>query len=1001
MELHLDMQKPDWCNLAVLAKGRLAPRGFVFGYPGGGAAAKRSPQKSGRAHLLNGKWRFAFFENPNEAPEGFFVPAFDDTGWDTIPVPAQWEFHGYGRPHYTDSLSVFPVAEEPVPPEYAPTGLYRTTFAVPDDGLYTLLRFEGVESGYHLWVNGKEAGYSQGSRMAAEFDVSALVHPGKNTLAVAVYKFTDGSYLENQDMWWLGGIFRDVWQLRRPAAHFENIQIDARLLPDGGGVLDMAFATSALPKDATVAAVLQYSGRPVWQGQWTPRGKNKGALRAELLNVQPWSAEAPALYELTLTLSSGANVLEAVPLQTGFRRVEIDGGLLKINGVALRFKGMNYHHWDAASGRAYSPKRMRAELEYLKQNNVNALRTSHYPQPPCFYDLCDELGFYVVDEADLECCMCQLYDEPDQFASSPLWRDAFLDRVQRLVAANRNHPCVVMWSLGNESGYGPNFAAACRAVKKADPTRPVHYEEDRKAKTADVYSSMYTGVEKLEALGKQDLPKPHVMCEYAHAMGNGPGSLEDYWALFYRYPRLQGGFLWEFKDHTIRGKKKGKPCLLYGGDFGDEPNGGNFCGSGLLLGDGTPTPAMAQVKHALSPVRAEKLNLDVGQVALWNRFDFLPLDVLGGICMATADGEELFSAAISLPAVAPGECGAMCLPPELFECDAELITIRFYWLRPPAGWHGDAPVDTCQFRLRVHEYAEDPAAFAAARTAPSAVKQGSELLLSAGGTEVRVSTAHGTVEALSFGGAPVLSGRMDCCFFRAPLDNDRTQLPQWQAFGLDYMQASVLSLDVATDEGGALVKVRKRYAPYTMNWHIDAELEYRLAPDGVLRVRVHGAPQGKLPPTFGRIGLAGALAPGFDAVRWHGRGPEECYCDSKAGTPVGLYETTVDGLHFPYAKPQENGNRADVDWLLFANGGRAVRIEADAPFNFSAHHYTLDDLRGTSHNGLLPRREEISFHLDAAHHGLGCASWGPDALEQYTLRPEPFDFAVLFCPWSP
>jgi beta-galactosidase/evolved beta-galactosidase subunit alpha len=917
---------------------------------------------------------------------------FDDRLWDKITVPSEWEFSGYGRPHYTDSLSVFPVAEIPFPLAYNPTGCYRRRFTLPGDGLLTHIRFEGVESGFHLWVNGRPAGYSQGSRLVSEFDITPLTRPGENVLAVRVYKFTDGSYLENQDMWRLGGIMRNVCLLRRPVSHIADIRAKALLPEDGGGRLELGI-DCVRPQGGRLRVELTREGRVLWQAG--AEEAETQMFNARLAGVLPWSAEIPDLYELTVLLDNPEGPGEAVSLRIGFRRIEITGGLLRINGAALKFRGVNYHLWSDTRGRGVDPDLVRKDLEILKRHNVNALRTSHYPQPEFFYSLCDEMGFYVMSEADLECCMCQLFGEPNLFADSPLWKEAFLDRLRRSILPEINNPSVVIWSLGNESGYGRNFAAAAELAHRLDPTRPVHYEEDRDAQTADVYSSMYTGYEKLAELGKQQLSKPHILCEYAHTMGNGPGGLEDYWDLFWAHPRLQGGFLWEWRDHTIRRRgPKNKDRIAYGGDFGDMPNNRDFCADGLTLGDGTLSPAMAQVKHVLSPIRATALDRGTARVEIWNRNDFRPADIYRMDWECTVEGKTLDRGQMNLPpTIKPGEKAWVSLGTDLARLRPAVLSLRFF---PRQGGPDAEELDVCQFFLSENEA---PRIFPAPAKTGEAVleEQGKTLSLSAAGAVLRFSTVHGTVEAYSLKERPLLAGRMEMCFYRAPIQNDRRQAPVWEEFMVPYLQPCLLEME--TREGLAEVRIKKRYAPYTMNWYIDVELSYRMAPDGSFSLEVTGEPQGKPPPTLPRIGLYGRLAAGLERVLWYGRGPGECYRDSREGSPLACYETTVDALHFPYAVPQENGNRTDVRRVAFTGkDGAGLSVEAEGTLNFTAHHYTLEDLIQAKHDYELPHREEVWVHLDHAHHGLGSAGWGPDARPKDSLEVRPFGFRWRFSP---
>jgi beta-galactosidase/evolved beta-galactosidase subunit alpha len=518
---------------------------------------------------------------------------------------------------------------------------------------------------------------------------------------------------------------------------------------------------------------------------------------------------------------------------------------------------------------------------------------------------------------------------------------------------------------------------------------------------------MYTNHEKLSALGVQNLPKPHILCEYAHSMGNGPGGLEDYWDIFWAYPRLQGGFLWEWRDHTIRRKGAGgRDEICYGGDFGDLPNNGDFCADGLTLGDGTLSPAMAQVKHVLSPIRGTELDIKDSRVRIWNRNDFLAAGIYVMGWEYAVDGELIRKGLMDLPPIPPGEQRWISLPASIAELKPETVTLRFFPREsapeqnsaPNAAEEMKAELDVSQFLLPENE---KPRLFSLPEAGERvSLEEGKgSLSLRSAGTVLAFSTAHGSPEYYVRENRFLLKGRLEMCFYRSPLQNDRNQAPMWEQFMVPYLQPCLLSLETEEGERFAEVRVRKRYAPYTMNWFIEAELAYRMGSDGSFTLKVRGDVQGKAPSTLPRIGFYGCMPGGLENIYWYGRGPGECYRDSKAGSPLGRYHSTVDALHFPYAVPQENGNRTDVRWVSFTGAdGFGLRVEARETLNFTAHHYTLEDCIRAKHDSELPRREDIWFHLDHCHHGLGAASWGPDALPQHRLEPGPFSFEWRLLP---
>ena len=957
------------------------------------------PEKK-RDISLNGKWKFCFLESPFfEVAERFSVPAFDDSDWAQIDVPSEWEFSGYGKPHYTDVETVFPVSDAPLPSTYNPTGLYRRTFILPEGSSRVLLRFDGVESGFHVFLNGSLVGYSQGSRCISEFDITSFVHSGQNLLAVRVYKYTDGSYFEDQDMWWLGGILRDVTLLCYADAHIWDVKTVCQLLPDGSGQFELSTTLFQGDADCECSLTLQNDANTVFS-QRIPVSDDHVETQAILPGVHPWSPETPSLYELTLSLWKCGRMLDAVSFQVGFSRVEVADGRLLFNGAPIWLRGVNYHFWSAAHGRACDPgwrDRMRRDLLLMKRSNINTIRTSHYPQPDTLYALCDELGFYVIDEADLECSHSSLCDKPDRYSDDPRFLPVYTDRALRMVHNHRNHPCIFMWSLGNESGFGQNFIQTAAAVRAVDPSRLIHYEEDRKAVATDIYSSMYTSVEKLEQLGQQLADKPHFLCEYAHAMGNGPGSLENYRTLFLRYPRLAGGCIWEWIDHCIEVVlPDGRRAMRYGGDFGDEPNNAAFCADGLLTADRVEKPALTQVRHAYAPVRAVAFNETTRTVTVRNDYDFLSLDHLRLRCTAMREGIVLSEAALPLLHIPAHSERTLPLPETLRLTGAEFLNLAFEYTVVPS-WTASPVLDVNQFSLALRTPAKPSAHIAH----PAILSNGDLLTLSCGLLRVDVSRVFGCVEGMWYGEQPLLSGPMDLCFSRAPIANDLHQQEIWDKFLVSTVEGSLLSLDASDENGAAVVVLKKYYAPFSLDWRIDVTIRLSLDVFGTLMVTVSGKPVGKLPPTLPRIGLYTRLPAALNTVRWYGRGPEENYRDFKEGTIVGLYEAKADSMSFPYAVPQESGNRSDVRYAEFFSGGRGIRVETDDVLNFSVSSHSMDALTQARHQEELPQEDGSYLHLDLAHHGLGSAGWGPDACEADTLHPLPFAFSWRFSGFEP
>ena len=660
----------DWQDLGVLERDRLPARSYFVPFPDAAGARSYDPSLSPAFRSLSGRWRFHLAPRPAAVPAGFSRTDFPDEGWDEIPVPSHWQLHGYGKPQYTNLAYPFPVDPPRVPSEN-PTGCYRREVHLGPDWLEPgslVLRFDGVDSAFHVFWNGERVGYSQGSRVPSEFDVTRVARAGRNVLAVEVYQWSDGSYLEDQDMWSLSGIFREVSLLWRPPLHLADVVVDSPYdFSTGSGevVVTVAVADGGDTGERPVVEVGLFDGDECIAGQQEVVAVDEVAvrLRLRLEAVEPWSAERPRLYDAVVTLKgSDGDVSEVMASRVGFRHIERRDGLFFFNGVPVTLRGVNRHEFHPDYGRAVPLSSMVDDVVLMKRHNINAVRTAHYPPDPRFLDLCDVYGLYVIDEADLECHGFVLVGDQDRLSNDPSWLPAYIDRLERMVARDRNHPSILFWSLGNESGCGSNHVAMAQRAREMDRGRLIHYERCPEAEMADVYGSMYTHPDELAALGRRsELDKPHLLTEYGHAMGNGPGSYAEYWEVIERYPRLQGGFVWEWLDHGLsfppgpvkRAFQLGPSQLgssqlgsrqlgalrgyAYGGDFGDDPNDGNFVIDGLLFPDRRPSPALAELARVQQPVDIALLGTE-GKLELRNRYDFLDLSHLTGGWSLLADG---------------------------------------------------------------------------------------------------------------------------------------------------------------------------------------------------------------------------------------------------------------------------------------------------------------------------------------------------------------------------
>ncbi len=1025
----------DWQDLSVLERGRLAPRTSFLPYEGTRQALSYDPGLSSAYRSLSGRWQFHLAPRPADAPAGFWAPGFDAAGWDELEVPSHWQLRGYGNPHYTNVVYPFPV-DPPHPPSDNPTGCYR--LEVDIDGPWVadrvvLLRFEGVDSAFHVFWDGVPVGFSQGSRMPAEFDVTGLVHAGRNLLAVAVYQWSDGSYLEDQDMWWLSGIFRDVCLLTRPASHLADVRLDALYDPAAGtgllrveadvvlrqGVGAGRSGAAAPPTASRVAVECLDGDHTMVAGELAVRdGKARGEL--DCGPVGPWSAEVPRRYEVSLSLlAEDGTVLEATACRVGFTHIERRDGRFFVNGAAVTFKGVNRHEFHPDHGRAVPMATMVDDVLTMKRHNINAVRTSHYPPDARFLDLCDEHGLYVVDEADLECHGIWALPEVGLISDDPAWRGAYLDRLERLVARDRNHPSIVFWSLGNESGCGANHAAMAERARQLDPRRLLHYEGCRDARVTDVFSTMYTHPDDLAALGRRrDLDKPHLLCEYAHAMGNGPGSLRDYWDVIDAHERLQGGFVWELTDHGLRFAGGARPgAYAYGGDFGDQPNDGSFVIDGLLFPDRTPSPAMAELAQVLAPVKATLADPRRGAVTLTNRCDFLDLGWLAATWSLFEDG-TLVAAGTFAPLSAPPrgqetvEVGTLPLLKGEVTLDISFRTRsgspwapaghEVAWAQFPLG----GPEGQRAARSPAHGSGARPLGPARAGRGTAAVT-GCDAVLEVPGSRARLQ--DGWLTSWASAGPELLDQPARLMLWRAPTENDRAggraggSAASWAAAGLDQLtyRADRLQELAPPLPGSVALAVNARVAPPARSWGLRCLLHYVLDQKGRLVVSVQAEPEGELPTTFARTGLALALVPSFNEVSWYGLGPAETYPDSREAGRLGLYRVTADALETPYVVPQENGNRSEARWCNLSDGHRGLLVVGDQPFNFSAHRWSVHAQAAATHRDELVAEPRLWLHLDHRVHGLGSESCGPAVLAPYVLGAGPFRFRFAMWARSP
>lgn len=1039
---------PDWQNPELTGRNRERGHTVTVSYPDEASALAGGRECSPFFVSLNGAWRFHLAPNPKAVPAGFQGPDLDDSTWDEITVPGNWQLQGYDRPIYCNVQYPFPTDGYPrVPEDDNPTGCYRRVFQVPSAWAEreVFLVFEGVNSAFHVWINGQEVGYSTDSRLRAEFNVSGYLRPGDNTLAVQVYRWSAGSWLEDQDFWRLSGIYRDVYLYAVPKVYLWDLAVETRFDTEyrdaalrvhvtlrnftphpvagyhlGLKLLDAGGQTVPIQPDPGWRKVaFDGQGKPFVDNHTyeeitiQPGGETTLSISAHVPAPRHWSAEQPHLYTLLVTLfDSEGQVAEVQRCRVGFRQVEVHDGKLWLNGRPILLKGVNRHEFDPEAGHTISTESMIRDIRLMKQANINAVRNSHYPNDPRWYDLCDEYGLYVIDEANIE--SHGIWDMPTH---DPRWAPAFLERGMRMVQHNRNHPCIIMWSLGNEAGWGPNHAALAGWIHEADPTRPVHYESvsnyDReivRRAPVDVLSLMYPNIETLVAWATDPTDtRPVVMCEYAHAMGNSCGNLGEYWDAIRAHPRLIGGFVWDWVDQGLRRvEPDGRQWWAYGGDFGDYPNDGNFCINGLVAPDRTPHPQLWEYKKVLQLVILEPVDLTKGVLRAINDWCFTGLECLQIAWQLHENGRPLQSGTLPPLQVPPASTAIFTVPfqlPTLPRPGAEYhLTVRFALAEETPWAPAGHEVAWEQFAL--------PVAVPAVPRRPLTEMPALTMREDAGqtvieGTAFRLAfNQHtGRLVAWEHAGRPLLAAGPALQIWRAPTDNDATtwgdQLAaiHWRAAGLDRL-AHNLRHFTARQARPELVVVDADFwvAAPGHDAGFDCRHRYAIYGSGEVVLYTDLRPVGEL-PHLPRIGVRLAVPAALEVATWYGRGPHENYTDRKRGAAVGLYRLPVDALYHPYVMPQENGNRADVRWAALTDpDGYGLLATADATFEFSAARFTAEDLTLARHIHEVPRREVITWNLDHRHTGLGGNSCGPGTLPQYRIAPAPTRFTFRLCP---
>jgi beta-galactosidase/beta-glucuronidase len=1063
----------DWENPRVTGINKEPAHATLMPYPDEKVALECKRENSPWFMTLNGEWKFKLYENPYMVPEDFPDPNYDDNKWDSIPVPSNWQMLGYDKPIYVNVRYPFRANPPRVPHDWNPTGAYRRKFIIPEDWFdkQIFLVFDGVDSAFYVWVNGQMIGYSQDSRLPAEFNITRYVKPGENLLAVMVLRWSDGSYLEDQDMWRMSGIFRDVYVYCAPNLHIRDFFV--RTFFDEkyeDAILKVRVNVRNYSNIESKQHILEIKlftrdGLPVFDepivsniGEVSPGSEAIIEVERKVSKPKKWSAEDPYLYTMLLTLKDrGGGIIEVESCYVGFRQIEVKGGRIFINGVPVYFKGVNRHEHDDVRGHAITVESMERDIILMKRFNFNAVRTSHYPNHPAWYDLCDKYGIYVIDEANIEChgligfsrtiwqieekfgkpwneiireFQEKIRDKPKseiimellsgfpryvEPAHDPEWLHAFMERFVRMVERDKNHPCVIMWSLGNESGYGPNHDALAGWVHRYDPTRPVHYEgtihtQERKiSRSVDVISIMYPSLERLIELAEDpEEDRPIIMCEYAHSMGNSTGNLKEYWDIIYSYKRLCGGFIWDWVDQGLkRVTEDGREWWAYGGDFGDEPNDGNFCINGLVWPNREPHPAMWECKKIQQPVEAEAVDLSKGLVRILNRYDFMDLSIIDIFWELTEDGEIIQEGKMPKLSTPPHGSEIITVPlkiPEKLKPGAEYyLTIRYKLSESTLWAEKGFEVGWSQFKM---PFAVPPGPEIKVDNMPTLNLEDKpdKIVISGRDFNLTFDKSTGSISSFTYKGFNLIKGGPVLNVWRAPTDNDAPRLaPIWRSAGLNRLKSAIKSIRVERpmDQMVRVVVESSLCTPENVE-RFSCIYTYKIYGSGDMIVEADIKPGREVPPHLPRIGLQLTIPGGFENFAWFGRGPHENYCDRKEGALVGVYKSTVDEQYVPYIKPQENGNKTDVRWVALTNNLGFGLLAIGMPLmESSAHHYTAEDFERAKHTHELVRREDIVLNLDYMQSGLGGGSCGPDTLPKYLVKPEPVCFKVRLRPISP
>ncbi len=971
-------------------------------------------ERSDRFQLLNGEWKFQYYNSIYDVTESFYEKGYDVSGFDQVTVPGVWQMDGYDTHQYTNIRYPFPF-DPPYVPQDIPCGAYVHNFEYHREkkASKAFLNFEGVDSCFYVWVNGAYAGYSQVPHATSEFDVTDLLNEGENTLAVLVLKWCDGSYLEDQDKFRMSGIFRDVYLLKRPEKTIRDYYITTDVEKDSVVVkLDMHFAESV----ETKVTIEDKYGAVVARGETA----ENGVLELTVLNPVLWNAENPYLYQVILTMPD-----EVIVDQIGFRTIEIKDKVVYFNGEKIKFRGVNRHDSDPETGFVINVQQIKKDLMLMKQHNFNAIRSSHYPNAPYFYQMCDKYGFMVIDEADIEAhgpFMLYRKEDTDQnrfyhwnekIADDPAWEKAIVDRVQLMVQRDKNRPSIVMWSMGNESAYGCNFEKALAWTKKFDPDRITQYESARYRNyditydydNLDLYSRMYPPLQEIEDYLKNDGSKPFLLVEYCHSMGNGPGDFEDYFQMIHKDDRMCGGFVWEWCDHAIAHgtAENGKTRYYYGGDHGETIHDGNFCVDGLVYPDRTPHTGLLEYKNVYRPVRIVSYDQENGQMVLHNYMDFDDLkDYVDIFYEMTQDGLTVEKGKLANVVASPHSDAKV-------ELKLQVPNTGKIYLKLIYRLKKEMPLLEHGYELGFDEIKlanEDDRNRQAVKWLEQEkvigtidVKENDkQIVLQAKDFTYVLDKRTGLFENMQFAGRSYINHPMELNIWRAPTDNDMYIKLEWKKAHYDAAYTRAYRIEVLQNKHGVLIMEHLAVVADTVQKILDVEMTWKINEDGKIEA-VIDAVKDKEFPDLPRFGIRMFLNKKMDEITYFGMGPQESYRDKHQASCHGLFRSKVAQMHEDYIRPQENGSHYDCDYVELTNGQYGIAAVSKNPFSFNASVYTQEELERVSHNYELKESDSTVFCMDYAMNGIGSNSCGPDVMDKYRFDEEAFQFQFALIPF--